>query len=186
MVFCSKVSADEELFEFDDQAQYELFYNYVYQLNFVEFLTADCTSNRKVSSKFYLSMGLTDEYKQIILGVQNLTDIFAGKKLLSNLWGELLRGIKRDDTMTSALDPIGYAQFKAHELIDENKEAYELICEQLYWDEVLKLQTLSNELIFDTEKRVTDNQKLNWFKSAAEDELHNLEMFITLLKPTEF
>ena len=133
IIFCSKVSASEELFEFDDQAQYELFYDYVYQLNFVEVLTADCTSNRKVASKFYHYMGFNNEYKEIILGVGSLTDIFAGKKLLSNLWGELVRGIKRDDTLTSALDPVGYAQFKAHELIDENNEIYEFVCEQIYW-----------------------------------------------------
>ena len=186
IIFCSKVSASEELFEFDDQAQYELFYDYVYQLNFVEVLTSDCTSNRKVASKFYHYMGFNNEYKEIILGVGSLTDIFAGKKLLSNLWGELVRGIKRDDTLTSALDPVGYAQFKAHELIDENNEIYEFVCEQIYWDEVLKLQTLSNELIYDTEKRVSDNEKLNQFKSAAEDELNNLEKFIVSLKPTEF
>lgn len=186
IVFCTEVSADNELFEFEDQAQYELFYDYVYQLNFVEFLTADCTSNRKVSSSFYLNMGLTHEYKEIILGVKYTTDIFAGKSLVSNLWGELVRGIKRDNTFTSALDPIGFAQFKAHELIDENKEIYEFVCEQIYWDEVLRLQILSNELIYDTEKRLKNKNKLNKFKSTSEDELRNLDAFIASLKPTEY
>lgn len=186
IIFCSEVSADDELFEFDDQAQYELFYDYVYQLNFVEFLTTDCTSNRGVGGRFYITMGLTHEYKKIILGVKYTTDIFAGKSLASNLWGELVRGIKRDNTLTSAIDPIGFAQFKAHELIDENKEIYELVCEEIYWDEVLRLQTLSKELIHDTEKREKDENKLNRFKSASEDELRDLEAFIALLKPTEF
>ena len=186
IILCSDVAAEEELFEFDDQSQYEVFYDYTYQINFVEFLTTDCSSSRKVGGKFYLTMTLTDEYKEIILGVENLTDVFSGKALVSLLWGELIRGITRNDTMTSALDPVGYAQFKAHTLVDENKELYELICEEIYWDEVLKLEILSNELLLDTENRVKDKMKLNRFKSASEDEFRNLKSFIGSLKPSTF
>lgn len=186
IILCSDVAAEEELFEFDDQSQYEVFYDYTYQINFVEFLTTDCSSSRKVGGKFYLTMTLTDEYKEIILGVENLTDVFSGKALVSLLWGELIRGITRNDTMTSALDPVGYAQFKAHTLVDENKELYELICEEIYWDEVLKLEILSNELLLDTENRVKDKIKLFRFKSASEDEFRNLKSFIGSLKPSTF
>ena len=186
IILCSDVAAEEELFEFDDQSQYEVFYDYTYQINFVEFLTTDCSSSRKVGGKFYLTMTLTDEYKEIILGVENLTDVFSGKALVSLLWGELIRGITRNNTMTSALDPVGYAQFKAHTLVDENKELYELICEEIYWDEVLKLEILSNELLLDTENRVKDKMKLNRFKSASEDEFRNLKSFIGSLKPSTF
>ena len=186
IILCSDVAAEEELFEFDDQSQYEVFYDYTYQINFVEFLTTDCSSSRKVGGKFYLTMTLTDEYKEIILGVENLTDVFSGKALVSLLWGELIRRITRNNTMTSALDPVGYAQFKAHTLVDENKELYELICEEIYWDEVLKLEILSNELLLDTENRVKDKMKLNRFKSASEDEFRNLKSFIGSLKPSTF
>ena len=186
IILCSDVAAEEELFEFDDQSQYEVFYDYTYQINFVEFLTTDCSSSRKVGGKFYLTMTLTDEYKEIILGVENLTDVFSGKALVSLLWGELIRGITRNNTMTSALDPVGYAQFKAHTLVDENKELYELICEEIYWDEVLKLEILSNELLLDTENRVKDKIKLFRFKSASEDEFRNLKSFIGSLKPSTF
>jgi len=186
IILCSDVAAEEELFEFDDQSQYEVFYDYTYQINFVEFLTTDCSSSRKVGGKFYLTMTLTDEYKEIILGVENLTDVFSGKALVSLLWGELIRGITRNDTMTSALDPVGYAQFKSHTLVDENKELYELICEEIYWDEVLKLEILSNELLLDTENRVKDKIKLFRFKSASEDEFRNLKSFIGSLKPSTF
>lgn len=173
-------------FKFEDQSQYELYYEYMYQLNFVEFLTSDCTSNRKIGGEFYGRMSLSKEYNENVLGVDVFTDVFAGKKLIANLWGELVRGVKRNDEMTSALDPVGYAQFKAHQLIDDNKEIYELICEEVYWDEVLKLKTLSDELMYDAEQRISDRTKLNSFRAASKDEIENLEGFIKALKPAEY
>ena len=184
--FCNAAKSENNFYKFEDQAQYELYYDYIYQLNYLEFLTADCTSNRKIGAKFYLTFSLAGEYHEIILGVDKLTDVFAGKKFLSNLWGSLVRGVKRDITMTSALDPVGYAQFKAHQLIDENKEIYEFICENHYWSEVIELKKLSEELLYDTEQRTKDSTKLRHFKSAARDELSNLEKFVSSMKPKDF
>ena len=33
---------------FEDKVQYEIYYDYVYQLNFTEFLLSDCTGDRSI------------------------------------------------------------------------------------------------------------------------------------------
>ena len=90
-----KILAAEKGVYFQNKNQAEIFFEYVYQLNLLEFLISDCTGNRSLAGKIYLKIGIHSDYQEIILHVDHLKDIFTNQSLLKNLWIEFYQGIVR-------------------------------------------------------------------------------------------
>jgi hypothetical protein len=148
---------------FSDQIQYELYYDYVYQLNFTEFLLSDCIGDRSIAAKYYLGISLTKEYQEILIGVDNLVDVFTAQTLQDRLWGELVRGVTRGDYATEPGDPIAFSQQVAHEYFDQYEEERDFLCDYIWWQEFTELGLIAEELINDARIRYAADQKLTKF-----------------------
>jgi hypothetical protein len=148
---------------FEDQVQYEIYYDYVYQVNFTEFLLSDCTGDRSIAAKYFLGIRVTDAYQETLIEVDNLDDVFSGRSLSGRLWGELVRGVSRGNYSADPDDPVAFAQKAAHEYFDEYEGERDFLCDYIWWEEFEGLGTITSELLNDARIRYAGTQKLDTF-----------------------
>lgn len=148
---------------FADQIQYEIFYDYVYQVNFTEFLLSDCTGDRSIAAKYYLGIRLSETYQEILLEVDSLDDVFTGHSLTGRLWGELVRGVRRGNHRADPVDPMAFAQQVAHECFDEYEAERGFLCDYIWWEEYASLGHTTSELVSDAKSRYAGTEKLEKF-----------------------
>jgi hypothetical protein len=159
---------------FEDQAQFELFYEFTYRSNIVESFLLECTGTHDVSYKFaFATAPISNSYKHDILGLQGLVpDPFSNKPLRKRLWDEILlkltRNYKKEDDFS---DPVLMAQKEVLRLMHIFRDEKNILCDYVFWEEVYRLDSITNELIKDAEIRKKGTPEFTEFTSQAEEGL---------------
>ncbi len=148
---------------FEDQVHYEIYYDYVYQLNFTEFLLSDCVGNRSIAARYYLGIRLSKAYQVTLLEVEALDDVFSSRSLSGRLLGELVRGVTRRKYRADPEQPVTFAQQVAHEYFDDYEDERDFLCDYIWWEEFATLGSITTELINDAKSRYEGTQKLDRF-----------------------
>lgn len=160
---------------FQDQAHYELFYEYVYQLNYTEFLLANCVGDRGTAAKYYLGVTLSFPYQQILMETGHFVDLFSSKSLPKRLWEELARGVRRAAYEADPQEPVAFAQHNGHKLFDEFEGDQAFLCDYVWWEEFELLRGLSTELIKDARRRYRYSDNLRLFLAEVSSAQRNMD-----------
>lgn len=167
-------------YQIDDQLFFDLLFDYVYQVNLVEFLVSDCTGSRKLGHLFYGNITLTFNYFELLLGVDWTADIFEEQSLSWRLYREFLNGFTRRDTIDVAGDPIAAAQVEAHSVIDENQDQSQYLCSAILWDEIGKLHQITGEVITDANIRFLRHPNFAEFQKFSAERVLNLQVMLQM------
>lgn len=172
-LFAPNIVHSDEVFE--DQAQYEIYYDYVYQVAFTEFLLSDCVGDRHIGGHYYLGIRLSKAYETTLLEVEDRESVFSDRGLTGLLWGELVRGVTRGKYRADPNEPVGFAQATAHEYFDLYEDERDFLCDYIWWEEFATLGLVTNELIADAERRYAGTQKLISFLDEISPRQRNYE-----------
>ncbi len=141
---------------FADQQQFELFYEFTYRANVVESFLLECTGDRSVSYKFaFATAEISNSYKSEILGMSGIApDAFTNKPLSKRLWDEIAFAVKRDPEYKDDFsEPVLMAQKDVLRLVKTFNSEKNVLCDFVFWEEVLKLENVSDALIKDVNGR---------------------------------
>ena len=155
---------------FEDQLQYELLYEFTYQSNFVESLLLECTGERGVSYAFaFATAPISNNYKREILGVAGIApDPFTAKPLSKRLWHELKLAVTRDPNDQGDLaEPVLMAQKDVLRLMEQFRDEKDVLCDFVFWEEVLRLDDVTVELMRDAKRRKADTPEFLAFDEEA-------------------
>lgn len=157
---------------FADQGQYELFYDYAYQANFVERLLFECTSDDDVWWTFAIATAsITNAYKEEVLKLSWWADPFTQQWLTSRLAQELVLNLSRSSTVFGdPADPITMAQKDVLELVNHLDGDMDALCDFLLWEEVGSLDE-ALELLMADARRQLDDADFRTFSERAEEGL---------------
>ena len=172
--FASPIYAAVPSDPFEDQVQFEIFYAFTYQANVVEHFLLECTGTHDVSYKFgYATAPISNSYKHDILGLAGFVpDPFSNKPLLKRLWDDISIRFTRDyKKKDDYFDPVLMAQKEVLRLMDTFRDDKDVLCDYVFWEEVYKLETITNELMSDANKRKNDTPELVEFSARAEEGL---------------
>lgn len=152
---------------FEDQQQFELFYEFCYRANVVESFLLECTGKRSVSWKFgYATAPISNSYRREILGVGGLVpDVFTNKPLSKRLWDETSLAVMRNhETNDDYSDPVLMAQKDVLRLMEVFQSEKNVLCDYIFWEDVLKLEDVTSELIRDAKVRKKGMSELQRFE----------------------
>ena len=158
----------------EDQLQFELFYEFTYRVNIVESFLLECTGDRSVSYKFaFASAPISNAYKSEILGLSGIApDAFTSKPLSRRLWDEVSLAVTRNyKDRDEFAEPILMAQQDVLRLVDGFRSEKNVLCDFIFWEEVLKLEDVTNELIRDAKVRKRGARVLKLFEDSIQEGL---------------
>ena len=163
-------SAEENDRYFEDQLQFELLYEFSYQKELVESFLFECTAERDVSSPFaYAASSITNAYEDNIMGLGGFVpDPFTNKPLWKRLWEEMLLVMTRDyDNEGDLANPVLMAQKDVLRLMDIFRDEKDTLCDFIFWEEVLRLEGVTVELIQDAKERKGGTPEIVAFNERA-------------------
>ena len=163
-------SAEENDRYFEDQLQFELFYEFSYQKELVESFLFECSGDRDVSLPFaYATASITNAYMHDIMGLGGLVpDPFMSKPLWKRLLEETWLIVMRDyDNDGDLADPVLMAQKDVLRLMDIFRDEKDLLCDFIFWEEVLRFEGVTVELIQDAKERKGGTPEIVVFEERA-------------------
>lgn len=153
---------------FADQQQFELFYEFTYRANVVESFLLECTGDRSVSYKFAFGTApVSNAYKSAILGMSGIApDAFTSKPLSKRVWDEVALAVRRNPNVKDDYsEPVLMAQRDVLRLIQTFNNEKNVLCDFVFWEEVIKLEDVTNDLIKDALGRNRSASELAEFES---------------------
>lgn len=166
--------AAESKIPFDDQAQYELLYEFSYQSNIVESFFLECTGDRSVSYKFaFATAPISNGYKNDIMGLKGIApDPFANKSLAKRVWHEIRLAVTRNPEKEKYLvEPVLMAQKDVLRLMQTYRAEKDVLCDFVFWEEVLKLEDVTLELLRDAKRRKAGAPEFYAFEARTREGL---------------
>lgn len=152
---------------FADQQQFELFYEFTYRANVVESFLLECTGDRSVSYKFaFATAPVSNAYKSEILGMSGIaSDPFTNKPLSKRLWDEIAFAVKRNpDYKDEFSEPVLMAQKDVLKMVKTYDSERNVLCDFVFWEEVLKFEDVTDALIRDAVSRKQGAPELSEFE----------------------
>lgn len=142
---------------FVDQGQYELFYEYAYQANFVERLLFECTADDGVWWTFATATArVTNAYKAEVLKFTS-ADPFTHQWVGSLLVQELVLNLSRRSTaFGDPANPVTMAQRDVLELVSHLDGDMDAMCDFVFWEEVGAFDEILSLLLRDARGRLED------------------------------
>jgi hypothetical protein len=171
VILFAPASAEVARSTFSDQRQYELFYAYKYQANFVERLLLECTADREVWRAFgFATAPLSNAYLDIVLGTSIFQqDPFTGDTLVARLWEEAALHFTRDPSrQDNPADPVLMAQRDVLHLVNLHQHDLDVLCDFAFWEEVSYLEEVIDDVLSDAEDRLLEDDFAAFMQRASD------------------
>ena len=113
-----------------------------------------------------------NSYKKDILGMENIGDPFSDKDNWKRAWLEIKLAVTRNyDSEIDRAEPVLTAQKDLMKLIETYKEEKDFLCDFVFWEEVLWLEKITDELMQDVKVRKADTPELLIFEENSRQAL---------------
>ena len=165
------VLAEDRQSIFADQAQYELFYEYGYQSNFVERLIFECTADDEVWATFaYATAPVTNAYMRHVLESSIFQpDPFTNQRLISRVLQETALNLTRSSkALGDPADPVLMAQRDVLRLVQLHSNDIDSLCDFVFWEEVAFLEQIVSNLLQDAEVRLEPGEYTSFLEDAED------------------
>ena len=162
---------------FQDQEQYETYFDYKYQNNKVEFFIFECTGKRNIAWKFGLiNADIGNSLQRILLDVPDFESPFSELPVYKNLYIETrLMTSRNPDYLGGSGDPTHDAHRDVLRIFREFKDERDVLCDFVFWEQVLTLEQAVGILLKDTRNRYKGSEELAVFETEIAESLEALD-----------